>query len=145
MSTKAELQALLERVKAATGPDREIDRLIGETLSAEYQPRNVYRRGHYIGNRPVLLRVARDYPRYTASLDAITALIERELPGWAWFVQKIDVAGNASSADLWIPAQRTQGLRVERCYEQAATPPLALTAAFLSAMIAQMEDEHAEA
>lgn len=79
-----DLSELLERVKAATGPDRDLDAAIGKALGAEFKARNVHRRGHYIGGKPVLLRVAEDYPRFTASVDATLALVERCLPGWRY-------------------------------------------------------------
>ena len=34
-------------------------------------------------------------PRFTASLDAVTALIERDLPGWAWKVGTCSVSDDA--------------------------------------------------
>jgi len=80
MSTKAELQALIERVKAATGPDREIDleialfagwthvRMKGDAKPYWRKPGETQ---YFMRSEP---------PRYTASLDAITAMIERDVP-----------------------------------------------------------------
>ena len=53
------IEALIERVKAATGPDRGLDEALRAHFGYPPKPWN-----------------------YTASIDAITALIERVLPGW---------------------------------------------------------------
>ena len=57
-ATREELQALLERVEKATGPDRLLSRDLARTFGML---------GHY-----------------TASIDAALALVERVLPGWHW-------------------------------------------------------------
>jgi hypothetical protein len=66
----------------------------------------------------------------TEDLNACVALVPE---GWAWLVQRVDAPGHASSADLWIPAQRTQGLKKERARADAATPALAFCAALVRA------------
>jgi len=142
MSTKAELQALLERVKAATGPDREIDLEIA--LFAGWTHVRMKGDAKPYWRKPGETQYFMRYepPRYTASLDAITALIERELPGlclsvgqnvhhFYWFASLGDVD------DDGVPREVASG-------HSEFTAPLALTVAFLSAMIAQMEAEHAE-
>jgi hypothetical protein len=76
--------ALAERCERATGPDVETDARLMLTLRPELG-RAPYRQ-HYIGRwirmdgRPDIIEA----PSFTASLDAITALIERELPGRQW-------------------------------------------------------------
>lgn len=84
--TREEWIALAERCEAATGPDREIDVEIFRLLNPKYagpewQPyagglRHIYDSSD---TRCVPPPEATPY-RCTASLDAITALIEREFP-----------------------------------------------------------------
>lgn len=59
---------LLERVKAASGPDRELD---GEVHDFATQTVEQYA------------------PAYTASVDAALALVERLLPGWNWHLNRL--------------------------------------------------------
>ena len=59
--------ALAERCEKATGPDREVDLDLVSSVIGKRWPHT-------------MATVA----SYTDSLDAITALIERELPGWRW-------------------------------------------------------------
>lgn len=75
--TKPEIEALLERVKAATGPDRELD----EAIRFYFDPvGSVY---------------YSESSAYTASIDAALALVERMLPGrWAEILR-------TAMDDLW--------------------------------------------
>jgi len=123
MSTKAELQALLDRVKAATGPNYALEVDIHAMCAGAVDTPD------------------RRAPAYTASLDAITALIERELPGAMWSACVMEEGPFAQIIRVMPDGGYVGGLTASN----AATPCLALTAAFLSAMIAQMGDEHAEA
>lgn len=100
MTTASEWLALAERCEKATGPDREIDALIWQAL---YPDKLVMTDGGGYGpdKRPPTYVRASQLPvskwesktdlailigaePVTASLDAITALIERELPGFIW-------------------------------------------------------------
>lgn len=74
-----------------------------------------YRRGS--------VSVAFEAPRFTSSIDACVALIEKVLPGHWW------VVGKDNEAWVWGP---DEGLEVS---EPQATPPLALLAALLRALI----------
>jgi hypothetical protein len=65
--------------------------------------------------------------RYTASLDAITALIEREFPNSRWWVRRNYASGACFTAVI-DPALATAS------YADAETPALALCAAFCRAM-----------
>ena len=83
--TRTEWLALAERCEAATGPDTELDAAIAcavhgwTQISEEIDP---------YGDVPMLIDRDGGGPmipcEYTASIDAITALIERDLPGGAW-------------------------------------------------------------
>lgn len=69
--TDATLSALLARVEAATGPDREIDLSLA-ALAYPKTPRSYW--ADHTGHGA--------QEEYTASVDAALALIERVLPGW---------------------------------------------------------------
>jgi hypothetical protein len=110
-----DLQALLERVKAATGPDRELDRAIDDYFDPM----------HIGALRPV-----------TASIDAALALVERRLPRWNWIVSDratcvLRPANGKDENRSWIQWREAN----------ARTPPLAILAALLTALIAQQVKE----
>lgn len=117
---------LLERVKAASGPDRGLDDAI---LEATNPHRN--RGGPYTSWRAAAWAFCWD-TRITASLDAALALVERVLPGSTWSV------GNRSrGAQAYM--MRAPGLTL--IGGNAPTPALALLAALIQALIAKGERE----
>jgi len=74
------LDTIIDRVRGLDGPDREVDRdvhvlLVGPVidfpLSGPWQENGIAA-----------------VPAYTASLDAVVSLIERELPGKHWSISK---------------------------------------------------------
>ena len=89
----ADLAALIERLEKLTGPDREVD----EAIHRIAQPNaDMFRRwnpepivdysdvgSHWKWNAEWLSGgfSSVPFPKYTASLDAVIALVERELPG----------------------------------------------------------------
>lgn len=89
--------ALAAKCETATGPDREIDFSIGFATG--------WRKDIIDGNDMVLDWDCNAYPNHygsllpsaTESLDAITALIERVLPGWMVRAQWCNV-----SAEAWV-------------------------------------------
>jgi hypothetical protein len=110
MTTKAQWIALAERCETAMESDRDIERCMGSLLPEGFQ--------------------MIPYFGFTASIDAITALIERELPGWDWSITK---AYEYCEATLW---------RYDPVFRStAASPALALCAAFCSVMAANLEIE----
>lgn len=120
--TRDEWLALAERCETAKGPDREIDASIYALLghSVKRGPVSPYPRRE----RTWCLRIAKNWSamdRLTASLDAITALIERELPGSTFKVGRDGAGANYAQC---------AGKRIT----EAATPTLALCAAFCRAM-----------
>lgn len=110
-SNEQSLEGLIERVTAAQGPDRELDRSIGrafgvtETTFPQYEPGDVM-------------------PSYTASIDAALALVERYLPGWSWSI------GHDANGEL----HATIWHGVTEHDEYGATPALAILAALLTAL-----------
>lgn len=131
MTTRAQLEALVENVRRATGPDQEID-------AAAY--RAIFDDGGWVGGNWYIARsddgsmgssrvIA--LPAYTASLDAVVALIEREFPGVAK-----GVSGPPWDVELhWFitPAWHVS--------ELGETEPLALLAAFLAAKLSSLPEE----
>lgn len=81
-------------------------------------------------------------PDWSTSIDDALALVERLLPGWAWFVQRISGVPTRAplkdyEADLWLPApHKIKGLKHinPRARSDGATAPLAILAAMLSAL-----------
>ena len=81
-------------------------------------------------------------PHYTGSVDGALRLVPE---GWCWLVQHIKVAPTEESdtdidetiCEIWIPAQNTQGLAVERYRVDAPTAPLAICISCVKALEAR--------
>jgi hypothetical protein len=114
-ATAADWLSLASRCEAAKGADRGLDQAI---QAAWTQKR------HHTGTDTL--------PRLTGSLDAITALIERELPGWAIKSGKTRNNEFLSWATVW-GHEDTQITATTR----ARTEALARCAAFCRAMHAK--------
>lgn len=124
------MSALLDlaaRCEAAEGPDRELDLSIALACGVAFKQRPKYRRGHYIGSKPVQTGWKPDPLRYTASLDAAMTLVPE---GCSVSIEAI-VCGDESrciQADVW------SGARPELAMAEVwSTPALALCAAALRA------------
>lgn len=139
------LADLIARVEGLKGPDRNVDAAVEcavvglRKTSYATNPRLAKQSG----------RVTVDYPppgwknrwthgtyhapRYTASLDAVVALIERELPGWDIVTQSRDGIGSV------VLAEPKDGKPWGECIKAASSPldrpmPLAYCLAFLRAL-----------
>lgn len=153
-----DLSELIEQVQQATGPDRELDCLIAVHCAGffELPPRW---EGDPAGYGYIDAEGTHIHPghggdqlvrRYTASLDAISTLIEQKLPGW-----HISIFGNHMTG-----AKGGKGWRVQlqspvkakpdalgyrwpkinaECF-YAPTAPLALCLAFLLALQSQEQN-----
>jgi hypothetical protein len=124
--TRADLTALIARVEAATGPDREVDADIAVALNVGGLADPVWKRlpgGKFVDRGCAINTVSAD--RYTASLDAAMALVPS---GVDWLLD---------SGRIAIVGRRPAGPFTAR----AATPALALTAAALRARLASMGDD----
>lgn len=75
------LAELIARVEGLKGPDREVDAHVAVAI---YGGARIDDGGKYPGWWFTDLTEHLKAPRYTASIDAVVALIERELPGWWW-------------------------------------------------------------
>jgi hypothetical protein len=125
--TDATWNDLAARCEAATGADREIDRDIFCLL----QPAHMKPVKMEFGDR-VLVGQGKSTTTmlpsiYTASLDTITALIERELPGYAGHLEfgLVDSSGTYGACVFEPHKQNFAG--------EASTPALALCAALCRA------------
>ncbi len=144
MTDREKWLALAERCEKATGPDREIDYLVSAAVGNI--PEGCRRNGAFswICPRPSLMTVTYHSPvSYTASLDAITDLIERELPKAGW-----EVCGGktrdkiASRAWTWLAWAWFEGSGIlGKSVSRAKTPALALCAAFCRAKAEMCGDE----
>lgn len=126
---------LLERVKAATGPDRELDWRIAEVLNIpEPWPATTAWPPFMAGSK-----FDKALPAYTTSVDAALALVERCLPGWKRSLFEKRGGG-------WIA--RVSSPRWDTFTSGEDTPmptaPLAILAALLSALTAPPETPHDE-
>lgn len=125
-----DLAELRERVRAATGPDRELDFAL-KRLWSDIAARLTF--------KEAIEAPGFTLPPYTASVDAALALVERMLPGWAYNLQVIrDVTTRTEQdavADFWLPSIRTKHLHRERFRANAQTLPLAILLALLDALL----------
>lgn len=133
-----ELLALAERVETATGPEREIDARLHAILLGRT---GFVWLGHHYDCDQLSAAGGFSVPKWTASLDAVVALIGEKLPGWR-IVQ------------LWQPARRVRGPFVidgavcqlhslHDCGDaeaEAKTLPLALLAAALRALALEADN-----
>ena len=136
-----ELRALLARVEGASGGDAKLDAALKLVAAA------VAIAGGMSAHetREAFGGLYDTAPPYTSSIDAALALKDRVLPGWRACVDTGDpsrapstvrlpfahLEPNLDNDDGWAKAGPTRG--------QAATPPLAIIAAVLHALIATQE------
>jgi hypothetical protein len=121
--SRADLTALIARVEAATGPDRELDAEI--TWAAYPELALKWRDKTEAFYTPQGQRV-RVLP-YTSSIDAAASLVPK------WFGYLVGVDDDTPVASVFPP-------HADRHWVAASNPALALTAAALRARLAQMED-----
>lgn len=110
------MKELLARVKAATGPDRELDAAIHAATNPPLRAGMVFGR----------------VPSITASIDAAVAFAVRVLPGWRYDLHSPRM-GQTWEAVLMDGDSASRKIRTGT----AASAPLAIVAATLTALIAQ--------
>lgn len=129
---KLDLTSLLERVRDAAGPSAVLDAELYATIGGAPHTATA-------GHRKVPLVLKddpKDWPAYTASIDAALALVERVLPGWEWLKKSPKVitlyrplTEQEDTAKAW--AKHIDGT--------GATIPLAILSALLRALTSNQE------
>jgi hypothetical protein len=126
------IDELIERCRKAEGPDRELDFLIHThvvhplTGDENYTLQDVMDDLAMLGPEGMTI----DAP-WTASIDAITALIEKELTGCGWYVARGVAEGRpAVTAAIYPSLEATKPI----AKDTGATAPLALCLALLIAL-----------
>lgn len=133
------LQALLERVEKAEGPDRELDALIWTAATGHetHYPNPYMREAEglhaYTERRGDDLSRWYRVPALTNSIDAAVGLVEKMLPGFDVCLARVS---GEWSADIGPPDSFQAASAKSR-----PTPALALIAALLKALISQSNPE----
>jgi hypothetical protein len=124
MTDLASLSELLKRVEEATGADRRVDSLIYALI-------------FFPAGRAVRAGLPEKAPAYTASLDAVIALVEEVLPEWWWGVKRHFYAPRDGDG-IFEGLVFSHDSECERCVRgYKETPALALVAALLRAKMAE--------
>lgn len=129
---------IARRCEEAKAADKSIDGAILRGLGWTVSPRFVSKLSWVKDDN--IIRA--DESRLTRSIDAITALIERELPGWIWRIYSAvpeteisqQLPPQAAMTELHANHEPFYGQVLVTC---AATEPLAFCAAFCRAMAAK--------
>lgn len=135
---------IVERLEAATGPDRELDAAIYDALVDDggrfaFRVTNWatnlgnrlgrYHDGWCVGKSPTD-EYAENLPRFTESLDAVLALVGAKLPGWNWATHT--TGGGSYEACLMTPDYHELSGRAFEC--MAKTPAIAILLALFRAL-----------
>lgn len=143
MDKREGLKELLGRVEAATGADRELDaglfRALGGELPTEFMGTGIKLSWDASGKAwchlPDGMRISFTPPELTSSIDAALALCERVL-GKHWFWEIKGVIG--FRCILWM-LETDYDDRSPPTGHSAASAPLAILAAILTALLAHEE------
>lgn len=142
------LRDLRVRVQEAKGPDRELDYVIAEWVFGDMFGQYRYIRaagdnGWFSDTPAVGARCLAPPQDYTSSIDATVALVEKRFPEWAHAHVKEKLRGSIGYIHNNAPPFVGIGARpnpdIQWFEQRAATPPLALIAALLTAEIARIE------
>ena len=128
----SDLAELLERVKAATGPDRELDAALLCATSPSYHLSKNSLGGTVICRDGFRWNIEDIAPYLITSIDAALALADRVLPGW-W----LHGLGKSPLHGLWWCTLYSLNAKEAAEVEDADTAPLAIIAATIYALIAQ--------
>ncbi len=141
--TNTDIKGLIERVEKATGADREIDALVwlmelGREKRGDFNPSTVF--WTYIaggiamdGNTPM-----RFVQRYTASVDAALALMERVLPEMSRALHLTELLAPSGSRRTTVTLM-IGSLEITKFSASADTIPLAIILATLRAIDARAQ------
>lgn len=145
---------LIERLREADGPDRELDCHLGYVANLDL--------GDGVNWRDKMDRLGMEYclgaatshqnvwshelPHYTASVDSALSLVERVLPGWrVSSLHTIDADAPASSQHAYCRSEicprhgDDEGWKIGRVYGLSKSLPLAVLIALLTALQHQGE------
>lgn len=137
-----DLTELLELVRAAEGPDRDLDGLIEATFAVgPYGGEVIPAKGGmvvYAGTGPHAPGQGRFEiaEKYTASIDAALAAAKKELPDWEWSIALY--ADGSADVEAW--NGQFGGAAREVKSGLCRSLPLAITAALLSAKLQEKPD-----
>lgn len=130
---KAALLELRDRLSKATGPDRDLDCAIAETVEVcgfRFDPATRHPDGDYWEGVPNESRYIGTAPAYTASLDSAVTLVPG---GLAWWEMNVEPASEGGTrAEFVFDDERRKTIR-----EVASTPALALCLARLEYELAK--------
>lgn len=122
------LTELLERVKAATGPDRDLGQDIVEAFGLEWC------QGRWWLGDVAPSHAGKWIKDPTASLDAALTLVERVLPGWAPAIRRDP---RREFDGLWHAMMVSRANPRTQHATWGHTPALAVLDALLTALVAQ--------
>jgi hypothetical protein len=118
MAERGKMTELLERVEKATGPDTVLDVFLAATFYEGFL-------------EAAALDMAGDVPRFTSSIDAALALVEKMLPGDRGFVLHASSRAYNDRGRFWFTFKDTRNkVKVRR----SKTPALAILSAMLRAL-----------
>lgn len=136
------IEALIERMEKLDGPDREVDAWIGYHTNLVVDEMSWREKIDRFGIEHAVKSATSHQnvwssalPAYSASLDAVIALVEKVLPGWYWRVGRTSLFPNG-----WAYISRTHPSHCDRedeaaCADgKAANPAIALLLALLRAL-----------
>lgn len=126
-----DLPTLIRAVETATGADREIDAALGVHFGlVSPDDTHVVDGGSF---RDRQLKVSACVPKLTASIDAVVALIRREMPG-----AEEGYGRMGDEFQAYVPVEQRSGGFIAYTAKKP-TPALALLLAFLRAVKARQE------
>ena len=140
------LESLRQRVREASGPDRQIDIAIFKWQYPEYENFIKGRGGLIHPNDGCDARVLSDvrWSPYTASIDAALGLVEKVLPGWRFRnMHTPDKDAHHLNPERWYVVQLCPSLYMSGVTAKALSKtnlPLAILDALLTALIEQERD-----
>ena len=126
-----DIASLLAKVKAATGPDSDLDRAIINGLGYHaWAGRMSYR------DPPMWVDFGSSH--VTGSIDAALALVERLLPGWG--VETMSPAGGEYAAcNMWLPPPNGGP---EALWRRSSGKSVTLPLAILAALLTSLKENH---
>lgn len=136
-----DLNELLERVKAATGPDKDIDVALLHLWEPTHEALRSYDERYQTELRDGVFSVWKTdggysasvpFPRFTSSIDAALALVERVLPGCEYEATNLYHVAMVS-----LPMNMSMVMDPQTARREDNNMPLTILSALLQALISQ--------